>query len=288
MWTNDTEIQFFRDALKIATPDKLFYRLNEIYYAFVPKKISGLGATLQSRNSHIGNFAEKWAKDFFTPIAGKFGLHAVNTMRCDALGLTAKSEADLAFCTTEAKIQKPQNIKLIFEIKMSVVSNYQYIAPDTINYVGDYNSHKGIPALLRSDSMLKAAGKAIYLRSSCDEATAIPILILCNSPITKGYAHKVDSLGHTGVVQGFWSLNPNPSESKHSDYVTQTTGGGFVTFSSAEEVEKSIEKLLQDEKVFFASRIPKSKLGEIIRIASAEKADVAKAEKFLSLIRSIK
>ena len=287
MWTNDIEILFFRNALQMANPDKLFYRLDEGLFAFVPKNCVGRGATIQSRNSLIGNFSEKWAKEFLEPIATGLGLYVVDTVRCDSLGLTVKSEADLAFCTTKDRYQKPQNIRLIFEIKMSVVSNYQYIDPNTIKYVGDYNSHKGIPALLRSDSMLKAAGKAIYVRSSCADVATIPILILCNSPITKGYARKVDSLKSAGVVQGFWSLNPKPSDAKHSDYVTQTKDSGFVTFSSVNEVEKAIKELLHDDKTFFASRIPKPELGKIIRIACEEKTDEARAEKFLSLIRSI-
>jgi hypothetical protein len=36
---------------------------------------------------------------------------------------------------------------------------------------------------------------------------------------------------------------------------------------------------------YFSSMISKLKLGEIIRIASQENTDIAKAEKFLTLIR---
>jgi len=125
MWTNDTEISFFKSALKeFAAPEQLFYHLSKGYFAYVPKGSCAEGQTLQSRNSLIGNFTEKWAKDLFTPIAEKHGLFAVNGVECEEIGLTNKSDADLAFCTVNKRLQKPEHIKLVFEIKMSVVSNY--------------------------------------------------------------------------------------------------------------------------------------------------------------------
>lgn len=114
------------------------------------------GQTLQSRNTLIGQFTEKWCKDLFAPIAAELGLFAINSVVCDEIGLTKQSRADLALCTTNEINQKPENIKLVFEIKMSIVSNYQYTFPHNIEFVGDYKQHKGNPALLRSDSMLKS------------------------------------------------------------------------------------------------------------------------------------
>jgi hypothetical protein len=69
MWTNDTEIQFFQSYLKTVVPEKLFYFRNGNYYSFVPKSIPGDGTTLQSRNSLIGHFTEKWAAVLLIPIA---------------------------------------------------------------------------------------------------------------------------------------------------------------------------------------------------------------------------
>ncbi|MGC9331185.1 MAG: hypothetical protein ACP5DZ_04820 [Bacteroidales bacterium] len=72
--------------------------------------------------------------------------------------------------------------------------------------------------------MLKAIGKSINIRVSGIESTKIPIIILGNSPITDSYINKVDFLKTAGVIQGFWSLNPNPTETNH---VRQTPKGGF-------------------------------------------------------------
>ncbi|MGC9331186.1 MAG: hypothetical protein ACP5DZ_04825 [Bacteroidales bacterium] len=78
LWDNKTEIQFFTEALKnFASPEQLFYNLESGYYAYVPKNVDGERQTLQSRNSLIEQFTEKWTKDIFEPIANQFGLHAV-------------------------------------------------------------------------------------------------------------------------------------------------------------------------------------------------------------------
>ncbi len=284
LWNNDTEIQFFKEALKnFASPEQLFYNLQDGYFAYVPKGLDAEGQTLQSRNSLIGQFTEKWCKILFEPIAKELGLHAVNSVVCDELGLSRQSSADLAFCTTNNAVQKPENIKLLFEIKMSVVSNYKFTPQNKVEYVGDYKQHKGNPALLRSDSMLKAIGKSINIRVSGIASTKIPIIVLGNSPITDSYIKKVDFLKTSGVIQGFWSLNPKPT---NSDYVKNTPKLGFQTILNKDQLFDNCKELITNDMNYFSSMISKLKLGEIIKIASQETTDVAKAEKFLTLIRS--
>ncbi len=283
LWNNDTEIQFFTEALKnFASPEQLFYNLQSGYYAYVPKGLDAEGQTLQSRNSLIGQFTEKWCKTLFEPIAEELGLYAVNSVVCDELSLSRQSSADLAFCTTNNTLQKPENIKLLFEIKMSVVSNYKFTHPNKVEFVGDYKEHKGNPALLRSDSMLKAIGKSINIRVSGIASTKIPIIVLGNSPITDSYIKKVDFLKTSGVIQGFWSLNPKPTI---ADYVKNTPKLGFQTILDKEQLLINCKELINSDMNYFSSMISKLKLGEIIRIASQEATDIAKAEKFLTLIR---
>jgi hypothetical protein len=285
LWSIDTEKQFFTDALgHFATPEKLFYNLKSGHFAYVPKNCEAEGQTLQSRNALIGSFTETWAKALFSPIAKKFNLFAVNTVECPEIGLTKRSEADLAFCTTDSKFQPAQNIKLVFEIKMSIVSNYKYIAPNSIEFIGDYKTHQGNPSLLRSDSMLKAIGKSINIRVSGIESTEIPVVILGNSPITDNYSHKVDFLKTAGVIQGFWSLNPIPAQ---SEFLTATEKLGFQTIQNIDAIEILLKDLLSTKLNYFSSMVSQKKLGEYIRIAYNEPTDEAKAEKFLSLIRGI-
>ncbi len=285
LWDNQMELQFFSTALQnFASPEQLFYKLNSGYYAYVPKTYDTEGQTLQSRNTLIGQFTEKWAKDIFAPIAKEFGLYAVNSVVCDNVGLSKRSCADLALCTTDSTNQEAKNIKLIFEIKMSIVSNYKYVSPSNISFIGDYKTHKGNPALLRSDSMLKAIGKSINIRVSGIESTKIPIIVLGNSPITESYKHKVDFLRNAGVIQGFWSLNPNPTE---GSYIKETKKCGFQTIENLDKLRILTKELLSLEMNYFSSMISKPKLGELILLASKENSDEARAEQFLKLIRDI-
>ncbi|MCC6866889.1 MAG: hypothetical protein IT280_12110 [Ignavibacteria bacterium] len=272
------------EALKnFASPEQLFYNLQSGYFAYIPKGSDAEGQTLQSRNSLIGQFTEKWCKTLFEPIAKELGMYAINSVICDEIGLSRQSSADLAFCTTNQRIQKPENIKLLFEIKMSIVSNYNFTQPNKVEFIGDYKQHKGNPALLRSDSMLKAIGKSINIRVSGIASTKIPIIVLGNSPITESYIKKVDFLKTSGVIQGFLSLNPKPT---NSEYIKETPKLGFQTILERKQLLNNLKELVTNDMNYFSSMISKLKLGEIIQIASQESTDITRAEKFLNLIRS--
>lgn len=131
--------------------------------------------------------------------------------------------------------------------------------------------------------MLKAIGKSINIRVSGIASTKIPIIILGNSPITDSYIKKVDFLKTSGVIQGFWSLNPQPT---NSDFVKITPKQGFQTIQSADKILQLCKALVATDLNYFSSMTSKAKLGDFIRIASQEPTDIAKAEKFLTLIRN--
>jgi hypothetical protein len=125
-------------------------------------------------------------------------------------------------------------------------------------------------------------GKSINIRVSGIASTKIPVIVLGNSPITDSYVKKVDFLKTSGVIQGFWSLNPKPT---NSDYIKNTPKLGFQTILNKDQLFKNCKELITKDMNYFSSMISKLKLGEIIRIASLENTDVSKAEKFLTLIR---
>ena len=285
LWTNDTEIEFFKEALAhFASPEQLFYKLSGGYFAYIPKGSDAEGQTLQSRNALIGQFTENWAKNLLSPIAEELGLHAVNGVVCEDLGLTRQSRADVAFCATDGTAQMADNVKLLFEVKMSIVSNYRFEKKtNSISFVGDYKTHKGNPSVLRSDSMLKAIGKSINIRVSGSASTKIPIVVLGNSPITDTYNDKIDFLKTSGVIQGVLSLNPNPTD---SDFIKVTPKAGFQTVNSSRQLRDFLATLIKGELNFFSSMISKAHLGKVISIAGQEKTDIQKGEKFLSLIRN--
>lgn len=282
LWNNNVEIEFFNESLKkFASKEKLFYNLNGEYFAYIPKDMAKQNLTLQSRNSLIGHFTETWAKNVLSPIAKKFNLFALNNVICEEIGLTKQSSADIAFYKTTDTNQKADNIKIIFEVKMSIISNYK-IENNKIICIGDYKTHCGNPSLLRSDSMLKAIGKSINIRVSSIKSSHIPIVVLGNSPITENYIKKVDMLKKTGVIQSFISLNPNPTETKH---IKESPNLGFQTIYKENDLFDLLENLLSNEFNYFSAMLSKKELGNFIKIASKEKSNEEMASKFLELIK---
>ncbi len=288
LWTKEREIEFFANSRRFATPEQLFYVSDDKqYFAYWPKTYRGDKTTLQSRNTLIGNFTEKFSVDLLQDFARKHNWFAVQGVVCDEIGLSRQSNADVAICRTKDTIQKPENILMLFEVKMSIVWNWELVVKDgneKLVCLGDYKSHKGNPGLLRSDSMLKAIGKSINIRVSDYAASRIPIVILGNTPITQSYNKKVDFLFNAGIIQGFWSVNPNPLDN-NGESIKETEKGGFFRMDNYSELENHLENLLSDQKEFFSSMKSKRELGRIIEIANQESDIEMKAQKFLQLIR---
>jgi len=286
LWSKDTEIEFFENSLKLATPEQLFYKSPDgRYLAYFPKDIKGSMPTLQSRNSFIGDFTEKWSIDILKDYAESNKLFAVQGVICEEIELKKRSPADIAFCKTNRIDQRPENITLIFEVKMSVVWNWEYFKSNNeLTCIGDYTTHRGTPGLIRSDTMLKAMGKSIAVRVSNPSANKIPIIILGNTPIQKSYYKKVDHLKKHGIIQGFWSLNPNPKDELANTTIKNTESYGFIRMDSYDELIDNLNKLSMEKREFFSGMKTKEQLGKIIEIANREETYEQKAQKFLSLL----
>ncbi len=283
LWDQQTEKKFFTTALNLTTKEQLFYKTKDgKFVAYWPKGYDGPKSTLQSRNSLIGNFTEKWTVDLLKDYAQTNGLFAIQGVICEEIGLTKQSPGDVVLCKKDSIVQNAKDIIVIFEVKMSVVWNWEY---DNKKYkeLGDFNTHQGNPGLLRSDSMLKAIGKSINIRVSGSGANKIPIVILGNTPITKSYYEKVDHLKKNGIIQGFWSVNSKPRDK--IDTIKETKEQGFLRIDSYNELIGKLNELLNQELVFFSSMRSIKQLGEIIVTANKEDSLEKKAEKFLELIR---
>ena len=283
LWSTEVEKEFFEKTLRLVSPGDLFYLSDDgSYYAYWPKAYQGEKATLQSRNSYIGKFTEEFIKNLFSDYARSLGYFAVRDVICDQIGLTRSSPADVAFCKTDLTIQEPENIIVLFEVKMSIVWNWKYDGDEVI-CIGNCSTHQGTPSLLRSDSMLKAIGKAINIRISDQKAYNIPIIIIGNTPITPHYYEKVDNLKSAGIIQGFWSVNPNLTESLQNPLI-RTDNNGFQTIQSYTGLLNELSKILDQKLQFFSSMMSRNDLGKIIKIACQEKEETKIAEKFLHLI----
>lgn len=291
LWNKDQEISFFTEARKFAAPEQLFYIAPDgHYYAYWPKTYGGTKTTLQSRNSLIGKFTEAWSAYLLEEFAESIGCYTVQGAVCDEIGLPRNSSADLALCKSSNVVQKPEDIKLIFEIKMSVVWNWELEIKnreDKIIYLGDYQTHQGNPGLLRSDTMLKAIGKSINIRVSSPKSKRIPIIILGNTPITKSYYEKVDHLRKNGIIQGFWSINPNPLD-ENKESIKSTPGLGFQRIDNYDQLLarlKEVFELIKEGAEFFSGMKTARALGAIIEAANRESTYERKAQRFLELIK---
>jgi hypothetical protein len=285
LWNKKTERQFFEEAQKFASHKQLFYRDNAgRYLAYWPNSYKGAKTTLQSRNSLIGSFTEKWTRDVVQEIVKGKGYYAIQGAVCDEIALSKRSNADVVISKTDSIDQRPEDILLIIEVKMSIVWNWEFNERNNkLICLGDYKTHKGNPGLLRSDSMLKAIGKSINVRVSSPASSHIPIVVIGNTPINKSYYSKVDQLKTSGIVQGFWSLNPKPLDNAKS--IKNTSKEGFYRFDVFTDLKYAIESMLTQSLNFFSSMKNKKELGQIINIANKKPTFEAKAEEFLKLIK---
>ena len=288
LWTKDIEVDFFKKSLEVASPEKLFYTTEDNkYYAYWPKNYKGKKTTLQSRNAFIGAYTEKWAQELLKDTAKELDAFVVRSIICDEIELSNKSPGDIAICRKDSRVQKAEDILALFEVKMSIVWNWEYHEDDPNEpfvCLGDYKTHQGNPGMLRSDSMLKAIGKSISVRIASLSSAGIPNIILGNTPVTQSYYAKVDNLKKYGIIQGFWSLNPSPLDN-NGENIKHTPDNGFIRFDSFMEFHESILSLLKEERTFFAGMKTRKELGEIIAIANREESYEKKAERFLTLMR---
>lgn len=289
LWNKEQEKNFFTYSLNLTSPEKLFYVTeDQRFLAYWPNGYKGKKDTLQSRNAFIGSYTNKWTAALFSNIAKEVGGYSVEGIVCEDIGLTKQSKADVAICKTNAEIQRPGNILIIIEVKMSVVWNWEFIPKGKSDFdlkcIGDYTTHQGNPSLLRSDTMLKAIGKSINIRVSSRAASKIPIIVIGNTPITEHYYGKVDHLRRNGVVQGFWSVNPKPLHGDNGRNIKNTRYKGFYRFDDYNQLKQNMLNLLKEEREFFSSMQTKRRLGEIIEIANREPTYEAKAQRFLELL----
>lgn len=282
LWNKQTEIGFFKESLKKTDFANLFYTADDgRIYAYWPKTYEGKKSTLQSRNSYVGDFTEKWTKHLLEKYARSKGYFAVQGVVCKEIGLPSNSAADVAICKSPSVEQKPEDIIAIFEVKMSIVWNWEFKNGEIIE-IGDYSTHQGSPGLLRSDSMLKAIGKGINIRISNPASKHIPIIVIGNTPIKQSYENKVDNLKSSGVIQGFWSINPNPR--KNHSTIKNTPKNGFIRMGSYPELVNNLDIILSEDLNYFSSMKSHSELGRIIEISNNENKNKDKALKFLQLI----
>ena len=285
LWSKNQEKLFFDKSRNFASYHQLFYRTDDgMYVAYWPKSYTGIKSTLQARNSLIGNFTEKWVCDLFNHILEDDDLHVIQQAQIPSIGITRRSPADIVVADANKKILMPEEVKLICEVKMSIVWNWQYdTETSSVTEIGDYRTHQGRPSFTRSDSILKAIGKGIDIRVSNFKASKIPIIVLGNAPLSNGFCKKADYLKTAGIIQGFWSLNPFPLN--HGNTRKRSHKNAFIRMDNTDELSITLNKLFNQDLNFFSGMENPMKLGQLIEIANREKTYENKGLKFLNLLK---
>ena len=284
LWNKNQEKLFFSQCSNFASPKQLFNQTDDgRFVAYWPKSYRGKKTTLQSRNSLIGKFTEKWVADLFRKIISDENLFVIRQAQIPAIGISYNSPADVVIASKNKKVLRPEDVKIIFEVKMSVVWNWEYdIKSNSLTEIGDYRMHKGKPSFTRSDLILKAIGKCIDIRVSGMKASKIPLVVIGNAPLSKGFCKKADYLKNAGIIRGFWSLNPFPLN--HGNTRKITPNKGFIRFDNIDELKLNLNGLFNENLNFFSGMESPEQLGEIIEMANAENTSREKGLKFLKLI----
>lgn len=285
LWNKNEEKLFFIKSREVAFPSQLFYRTDDgRHLAYWPRGYRGRKSTLQSRNSLIGNYTENWVCNLLESLIDDENLSIVRQARIPALGITSSSPADVVIASEDKKILKASEVKVIFEVKMSIVWNWQYDdSSGSLREIGDLRTHQGKPSFTRSDSILKAIGKCIDIRVSNLESSRIPIIVLGNAPLSNGFCKKADHLKRAGIIQGFWSLNPFPLN--HGNTRKTTPREGFFRFDNTDELKSHLDDLFGHNLNFFSGMEDVGQLGRYIEMADSEDSYENKGFKFLNLLK---
>ena len=88
LWNKEQEILFFNNSQNFASIPQLFNETEDgRYLAYWPKNYRGKKTTLQSRNSLIGKFSEKWVADLLDYLIGDKNLFVIQEAKISSIGI---------------------------------------------------------------------------------------------------------------------------------------------------------------------------------------------------------
>ena len=201
---------------------------------------------------------------------------------CPALGLAGRSGADLAILGQNLDGQVPANtIKCLFEVKMSFIWNWH--EKNRTFPTADYDSHFGRPSIFRTDSILKAIGKATITRSHTG-SEGIPFIVVGNTPPPPNYRSNVDKTVSSGLIQKWLSLTSQPLVVDTED----TTGNrnpkstpGFLRIDEVKELQQLLKTLLTKKWLYTSAMVEAKKVGMLIKSLDLDKTPEQVGQEFL-------
>lgn len=249
-------------------------------------------SAFNQRNAIVADVTEQFALNLFR--------YAINNSRqlsnnyyvkrnviCPQLELRGATAADMAILNQDLEGPVPvETIECIFEVKMSIIWNWTEAKKS--EPIADYDAHAGRPSIYRTDSILKAIGKAAITRS-CFGSETIPFIVIGNTPPPPNYRDKVDGTVRAGLIQKWLSLTPNPlavepTRSSARRNPKQTTG--FLRIDNIRELQELLETILTTKWQYIGAMVEAKKIGEIIKKLDLSRSAEEIGYEFLSQLPS--
>ena len=238
-----------------------------------PRCKNGLSAgDSNKRNAVVGDKTEDFALRLLETIVKDLRLElnqelfAKRQVICPELGFNRKSAADLAILSQDLNGLVPASaIKCLFEVKMSFIWNWH--DADLSQPTADYDGSNGRPGIYRTDSILKAIGKATITRNY-PGSEKIPFIVIGNTPPPPNYRANVDKTVSSGLIQKWISLTPKPLVVNRKDTdgkrnPKRTTG--FLRIDGTEELQKLLKTLLTRQSYYMSAMVEADKIGCLVK-----------------------
>ena len=246
------------------------------------------------RNAIVADATERFALQLFQSVVnnsstlkGKFFVK--RSVECPQLELRGRTKADLAIL--DKNLEGPvilERIKCIFEVKMSIIWNWS--ERDRGQPLADYDSHAGRPSIYRTDSILKAIGKAAITRA-CKGSERIPFVVVGNTPPPVAYRDKVDGTVRSGLIQRWISLTSKPLVVKTEWLLNKRNPKetfGFLRIDSTNELEEMFVNILTKDWRYMGAMVEPKEIGRIIKGLDLNKTEEEIGEAFLKLMEGVR
>ncbi len=260
------------------------YREKAIFRGVSAKCTSCGRATLgvsefNQRNAIVADLAERFVLSLFQRVLDaskelKGRYFVKRNVVCNQLELKERTAADLAILNQD--IDGPvlaSQISCLFEVKMGIIWNWA--ESDRRHPIADYDRHSGRPSLYRTDSILKAVGKAAIIRS-CPGSGSIPFMVVGNTPPPLNYRDKVDGTVRAGLIQQWISLTPSPlvvDPSTSPKTRNPKSTAGFRRIDHESELASLLETAVSADWHYVGAMVEPARVGEIIRQLDLSRTD---------------
>lgn len=245
--------------------------------------------TTNQRNTIVGAKTELFALSLLKHVTKalrrelEIDLFAKRKVICPELGFTGHSPADLAILTEDLEGRVPAStIACLFEVKMSFIWNWK--KQDLSKPFADYDGCSGRPSIFRTDSILKAIGKAAITRGY-PGGEKIPFFVVVNTPPpSKEYRESLGKTVDSGLIQRWISLTPNPlivkpqvsPEKRNPKY-----SPGFLRIDEVSELRSLLAELLDRKLHYVSAMVETEKIGLLIKSLDLNEAPENVGQEFL-------